>query len=59
VWRKGPKKGLPDEELSRMDRPEWLNLEYGEGLEEDKEQKALMLSRYDEGSDGDTEGGKL
>jgi hypothetical protein len=59
IWRSGPKKGMPDEELSRIYKPEWLDVAYGEEQCEDREQLELMLSRYDEGLDEDVEGGRL
>jgi hypothetical protein len=59
IWRSGPKKGAPDEELSRIYRPEWLDLAYGEEASDDREQAELVLSRFDDGLDEDVEGGRL
>jgi hypothetical protein len=59
IYRKGPLKGQPDTELSRIYIPEWLDVAYGEEQCEDREQLELILSRYDEGLDEDVEGGKL
>jgi hypothetical protein len=40
-----------DDKLSRIYRPEWLDLEYGEEMGGEREQTELMLSRFDEGLD--------
>jgi hypothetical protein len=57
IWRHGPKKGAPDEELSRIYRPEWLDVAEGEERTDEREQIELMLARYDDGLDEHPKGG--